>query len=156
MILLQITATFIKIIGIIFQYGLLVLLLLFVYKVLRYMQKDVKPLADDVYADVEITNGEAVLAVVETGDDNLLNKSFAFSSEIIIGRNAGCDIVITDSFVSHRHARIMVVNNQYVLEDMGSANGTFLNGQQLPGRGKSYLQVGDSISIGTVTFEFAR
>lgn len=156
MILLQITATFIKIIGIVFQYGLLVLLLLFVYKVLRYMQKDIKPLAEDVYADVEITNGEAVLAVVETGDDNLLNKSFAFSSEIVIGRNTGCDIVITDSFVSHRHARIMVLNNQYVLEDMGSANGTFLNGQQLPSRGKSYLQVGDSISIGTVTFEFAR
>lgn len=151
---LQITATFIKIVSIIFQYGLLFLLLAFIYKVIRYMKEDVKPLVEDAYAKVEITNEEAGLVVLNSGDESLLNQKFIFSDELMVGRSPQSDIVINDNFVSHNHARIYMLNNQYVLEDLGSANGTYLNDVRLDGN--TYLQTGDIITIGTVTFEFTR
>ncbi|MGD8251975.1 MAG: FHA domain-containing protein, partial [Desulfobacterales bacterium] len=45
--------------------------------------------------------------------------------EVLIGRNRGNDIVIDNLSVSDRHARIVKEDNQYILEDLGSTNGTF-------------------------------
>ena len=84
----------------------------------------------------------------------LLNQEFIFSDELMVGRSPQSDIIINDNFVSHNHARIYMLNNQYVLEDLGSANGTYLNDVRLDGN--TYLQTGDIITIGTVTFEFTR
>lgn len=148
------TATIIKATGILFQYGLLLFLLMFIYKTIKYIKQDIQPMIDEAYSTAEINNGEAVISVIEAGDESLLGRRFAFSNELTFGRGNNCDIKIVDSFVSHNHARIYMVNNQYVLEDLGSSNGTYLNGERLNGR--SYLQTGDSIAVGTVTFEFAR
>ena len=54
-------------------------------------------------------------------------------SEMVIGRDLGNDIVISDSEVSRRHSRIFKQGNNYVIEDLGSTNGTFVNGQRLTG-----------------------
>ena len=67
-------------------------------------------------------------------------------SEMVIGRDLGNDIVISDSEVSRRHARIFMQGNNYVIEDLGSTNGTFVNGQRLTG---SYvLRPGEIITFG--------
>lgn len=49
----------------------------------------------------------------------------------VLGRDEGCDIQILDEMVSRRHAQIRFAGDpkQYVLSDLGSANGTFINGQ---------------------------
>jgi hypothetical protein len=64
---------------------------------------------------------------------------------LIIGREETCDVVIPDRQVSRQHARIRLEADQYVLEDLGSKNGTFVNGQELPG--PYPLQDGDQIQI---------
>ena len=64
---------------------------------------------------------------------------------LIIGREETCDIVIPDRQVSRQHARIRLEADRYVLEDLGSKNGTFVNGQELPG--PYPLQDGDEIQI---------
>jgi hypothetical protein len=64
---------------------------------------------------------------------------------LIIGREETCDVVIPDRQVSRQHARIRLEADQYVLEDLGSKNGTFVNGQELPG--PYPLQDGDEIQI---------
>lgn len=154
---MQIGATLVKIVGVLFQYGLLALLLLFIYRVLKYMKEDAVPLIEDAYAKVEITNGEGVIEVVETGDERLQGQRFSFSHQVTIGKSKDNDIVINDDiFVSHCHARIVLDKNQYVLEDLGSSTGTVLNGEKLPHKGRAFLQTGSSISIGMTTFEFAR
>jgi pSer/pThr/pTyr-binding forkhead associated (FHA) protein len=67
-------------------------------------------------------------------------------AEMVIGRDLSNDIVISDSEVSRRHSRIFMQGNNYVIEDLGSTNGTFVNGQRLTG---SYvLRPGEIITFG--------
>ena len=117
------------------------------------MFEDAKALRQEIKPR-EILPDEAVLSVVEAGDETLLGKRFAFTQGLTIGRSADNDIRIPDSFVSHRHAVVRLVNNQYVIEDMGSMNHTYLNDAIL--QGKAYLKPGDLIRIGFVTLRFER
>ena len=67
-------------------------------------------------------------------------------SEMVIGRDLSNEIVISDSEVSRRHARLFMQGANYVIEDLGSTNGTFVNGQRLMG---SYvLRPGEIITFG--------
>ena len=66
--------------------------------------------------------------------------------EVVLGRESGVDILIDSPGISRRHARIFVENDQYTLEDLGSSNGTFLNGERL--RGRLVLKPGDEIRLG--------
>jgi hypothetical protein len=65
--------------------------------------------------------------------------------ELLIGRGDQCALVIPDRRVSRQHARIRLEGDGYVLEDLDSRNGTFVNGQQLTGI--HFLQDGDEIQI---------
>jgi hypothetical protein len=82
-------------------------------------------------------------------------KIFPISkSEMQIGRESTNDIVINDSEISRKHARILMKENDYILEDFGSTNGTFVAGQRLTG--PYILRPGDLILFGenvTVSFE---
>ena len=113
-----------------------------------------RPVVEDIYAETAITAAEAVLTVLEAADESMIGRRFAFGDSISIGRGDANDIVINDGYVSHRHARVELWNNLYVIEDLGSVNKTYVNGQEITGR--QYLQSGDIISIGTVTFQFGR
>ncbi len=71
----------------------------------------------------------------------------------VIGRDAKCDISIPAAGVSRQHARIYFVEQQPFIEDLGSSNGTFVNGRQLAG--PEPLQPGDLIGLGQkVTLAF--
>lgn len=63
----------------------------------------------------------------------LLERVWVDRPEIVIGRASECDVVIDDRQVSRRHARILKQGEHYVLEDLGSKNGTFVNAQELVG-----------------------
>ncbi|HEB66096.1 MAG TPA: FHA domain-containing protein [Chloroflexi bacterium] len=82
-------------------------------------------------------------------------KVFALSQdEITIGRDVSNDFIINDVEVSRRHARLSRQGMQFVIEDLGSTNGTFINGQRLAG--PHVLRVGDVILLGenvTLVFE---
>ena len=67
-------------------------------------------------------------------------------SEIIIGREAGVDIVIDAVSVSRRHARILRRREAFYLEDLNSSNGTYLNGERVDGM--KLLSPGDRIRLG--------
>ncbi len=67
-------------------------------------------------------------------------------NELFIGRDLSNDIVINDPEISRRHARLFTQGNTFVLEDLGSTNGTFVNGQRL--MGPNVLRPGDVITFG--------
>jgi hypothetical protein len=64
---------------------------------------------------------------------------------ILIGRGSDCDIVVADRQVSRHHARVVHSEHGYILEDLGSKNGTHLNGIVV--KGSTVLQDGDVIQI---------
>lgn len=69
-------------------------------------------------------------------------------SEIILGREDNVDITIPASAVSRRHARLILEDGQYFIEDLGSSNGTFINGESLTKRRP--LNSGDRIRLGQI------
>jgi pSer/pThr/pTyr-binding forkhead associated (FHA) protein len=72
---------------------------------------------------------------------------------IVLGRDVGVDVVLGDSEVSREHARLTRTPGGYVLEDLGSTNGTFVNGQRL--MAPRVLNPGDLVGLGeTVTLTF--
>ena len=73
--------------------------------------------------------------------------------ELILGRDADCDIPLEDSKVSRDHAHIYVKNNIYILKDSGSTNGTFLNHQKV--ETELPLSSSDQIQLGECVLQFA-
>jgi hypothetical protein len=74
--------------------------------------------------------------------------------EMFIGREANNDITINDPEVSRKHARLFVQGGNMILEDLGSTNGTSVNGQRLTG--PYVLRAGEIITLGekiTLLFE---
>jgi pSer/pThr/pTyr-binding forkhead associated (FHA) protein len=66
--------------------------------------------------------------------------------QLTIGRDSTNEIVINDAEVSRHHARLTFQGGKYVLEDLGSTNGTFVNGQRLSG--PRVLKAGEVVSFG--------
>lgn len=71
--------------------------------------------------------------------------------ELIIGRAPTCRVRIDHPAISRRHAKLLVSADSIEIEDLGSRNGVFVNGQRLLGR--RLLAVGDRIAIGNAEFQ---
>jgi pSer/pThr/pTyr-binding forkhead associated (FHA) protein len=99
-------------------------------------------------------SAEFVLAV-RTGPYE--GKVFELDKEsVVLGRDVTNDIIFPDPEVSRRHSRLSLTPRGYVLEDLDSTNGTFVNGEQLTE--PRLLLVGDQIGLSQkliITFELA-
>jgi len=70
--------------------------------------------------------------------------------EIVVGRGSEFDMVLDEDMVSRRHAKIVTMHGQIVLQDLKSTNGTFVNGERVS---VSRLKLGDKVLIGTSIME---
>jgi hypothetical protein len=68
------------------------------------------------------------------------------AGEIFIGRSSELDMVLVEDMVSRRHAKITVTDGQIFIQDLGSTNGTFVNGEKVK---RARLQEGDRVLVGT-------
>ena len=71
--------------------------------------------------------------------------------EITIGRAANSDLVIDDEFASTHHARLVKMNDEWMVQDLGSTNGTFLDGVRVTT--PVALKLGSEVRIGKTAFE---
>jgi peptidoglycan lytic transglycosylase D len=65
-----------------------------------------------------------------------------FTSSFLIGRESGCDVELTNSQVSRRHAQVSLVNGQWVVRDLQSSNGLFVDGSRV-----ETAEIGDGVAI---------
>jgi len=78
---------------------------------------------------MERTGAELPVLIGQTGPLN--GQRWLIERMLVVGRDASCDIVIADRQVSRYHARLTPGAEGVLLEDLGSKNGTFCNGQRL-------------------------
>jgi signal transduction histidine kinase len=95
----------------------------------------------------------AVRFVCVAGAD--LGRSFrVLRTPLVIGRGANVEIALRGPDVSRVHARLWNHGNEFMLEDLGSQNGTFVNGVLIED-GKMPVRVGDRVQFGSTIFVFA-
>jgi pSer/pThr/pTyr-binding forkhead associated (FHA) protein len=70
-----------------------------------------------------------------------------------VGRSQECDIVVSDPNVSRKHARLSRADNGFVVEDLGSTNGTLLDGAPID---RERIESGDELTFGQSTARFVR
>jgi FHA domain/Domain of unknown function (DUF4388) len=76
--------------------------------------------------------------------------ALADSGEMLVGRSGDVQIVLSEDMVSRRHARILFDGQKITIEDLGSTNGTFVNGEKIK---QASLKEGDRVLIGSSIFK---
>jgi len=79
-------------------------------------------------------------------------REIPIKPDMVLGRQAECDLQLTEGHASRRHARFSLVDGAVWLEDLSSANGTFVNGTKISGKVK--LTTGDRLRFDVEEFDF--
>jgi len=97
-----------------------------------------------------LLSDEACLILIYGGTD--LGKRFELTHDVTIGRDPSSDICIDMSFVSRQHAHVSCRGKRWSIEDLGSRNGTQVNG--VPVTKLTLLDNGDQIKVGGAIFKY--
>jgi hypothetical protein len=98
--------------------------------------------------------GEHWTIAVERGPRELRGMKMIINGPLVIGRSPGADIVVAAGYVSGRHARFSLIGDALMVEDLGSTNGTYLEGAVFvqPTR----VEAGDLVQVGDVSLRRGR
>ena len=140
---------------------LLLLLYLFFLRVLRavwaevnppkVVEAAVKPKRDKGTRRATGSRKHGPLVLRLVAPPELKGRSYPLTDEITVGRAAGCQVTIDDTYASQLHARVFQRDGQVYVEDLGSTNGTYLNRHKVTG--PMQLQRGDKLQIGNTVLE---
>jgi pSer/pThr/pTyr-binding forkhead associated (FHA) protein len=100
---------------------------------------------------VEEIKTEGPALVVRSGGGRAGEHFLLEQESTTVGRSPDCDIFLDDVTVSRRHALVKRSNDQFLIEDQGSLNGTFLNRRRIESGG---LEDGDEVQIGKYKLTF--
>jgi hypothetical protein len=138
---------------------LLLLLYLFVLRVLRAVWAEVQP-PKAVEAPVKKHGKQTRRVASRRGAPTVLRilvppelkgRTFPLGEEVTLGRAAGCQVTIDDTYASQLHARVFQRDGVTYVEDLGSTNGTYLNRTKVTG--PMVFQRGDKLQIGNTVLE---
>jgi hypothetical protein len=144
---------------------LVALVWLFFFRVIRAVWVEVRPPrpADSV-ADVHVgmpasptaarRRGRRSLRLTLVEPESQRGESFELTDEVTIGRAPGCGVRVDDAYTSNLHARLFRRDGSLWLEDLGSTNGTWVNGERVDEPVK--LGRGDLLQVGGTVFEVTR
>jgi hypothetical protein len=139
------------------KFCLLALLYLFLARVVWVVARELRgtPAPATVVAAPAPRSGRKPWRVVVVAPDAERGRDYWVDGEVTIGRGGGCAISLpSDTFLSQVHARIFDNDGTLWLEDLGSTNGTYLNGKVVNERVK--LRKGDRVQVGETVFEASR
>lgn len=147
--------TFYNFLSSIFSYIFTLIIYLFIFGIIRLIYLDVKKMSRFENEDVNVSGVEtASLKTVRTRSnaEKELKSRYMIYGEALIGRSKKCDIILDGKYVSSQHLKIWYEKGEWYLEDLGSRNGTEINGQKI--RGSVILDPQDKILIGDLHFVF--
>ena len=133
------------------QVAFVVLLYLFIWRVIRVASRDVTVGQESMILTpvrpAAASRRPVARLVVRESPQLESGAVFELDAELLAGRSDDAQIPLgSDGYASGRHARFMRGQERDMVEDMGSTNGTFVNGEQL--RGARPLQQGDVVTLG--------
>ena len=133
------------------KYIFITIIYIFIFSIIRLIYLDIR----SMYTKGKDIEGFPYLKLINRMDslNFKVQESYVLDSDKIIGRSKKCDIVIPDSYLSKKHVQIFYENGVYLLEDLDSTNGTFVNNHRIENKPVP-LRNGDRISIGQCNFLF--
>jgi pSer/pThr/pTyr-binding forkhead associated (FHA) protein len=153
--MIDIANTSIDIVILLLRVAVVLLLYFFLWQVLRFVVRDLQLAGQGGAASVQ-ASPYGQLVVLRSGQSNVAaGKSFPLSPSTIIGRSMeNCEIALNDSFLSQQHARLELRGDHWVLEDLGSTNGTFVNDIEV--RDATIVEEGDIVRVGRIELRLVR
>jgi len=128
----------------------LVLLYLFLLWVVLSLGRDLRARSA---SPEEAAPGE--LVVVEPAETGLQpDDAFPLMAETFLGRSSDNTIELPDATVSGRHSRLVHGKKGWLVQDLGSTNGTYVNGRRV--KSQASLKYGDILSLGGVSMKLVR
>ena len=145
--------TFYNFLSSILSYVFTFIIYLFIFGVIRLIYLDVKKMSrfeNNNVSGVETASLKTIHNKNQTETE--LKNRYMIYGEAVVARSRTCDIVLREKYVSNQHVRIWFEKGEWYLEDLGSRNGTEVNGQRI--RRRVMLDPQDEISIGGLRFVF--
>ena len=139
------------------RFVFLALLYAFVFLVARVVYRELKPApraAVERAAPRAVRGKRKASLVMAGGKGRKKQASWELGGEVVLGRAPGCAICVEDEFASNLHAKIYQQGGRYYVEDLGSTNGTYVNGRRI--NYPTELRRGDLVKIGRTVLEFRR
>lgn len=120
----------------------------------RYCEECGAPLVRDGIpaSEPEFTTVSPLTAATLFGVGDRDGEVFELGSRAVIGRLDTCDVTLDDKSVSREHARLSRLRNGFLIEDLGSTNGTLVNGRKI--NDAVLLRSEDRITIGSIELRF--
>jgi pSer/pThr/pTyr-binding forkhead associated (FHA) protein len=115
----------------------------------RSLHSTTTELSREAFVEEITVKQRACLEIIGFSEENKVIE--LGEEEVIIGRTPECGICLSIENVSRRHARVIFRNEEYFVEDLGSTNGTYVNGIKIV---KCVLRNSDQINIGGVKILF--
>jgi hypothetical protein len=133
------------------------LLYFFLFQVMRVTSRELMALAtvtsEPTEAGASRPNGRMV--VVDPAQSELTpGLAFSLTTRSLVGRLRECDIILDDPFVSAEHAEVTFESNRWWVRDLGSTNGTFINGAVVTV--PAGIKLGDVVQFGRVKLQLTQ
>lgn len=146
---MEIANTSLNLIILLLRIAVVLLLYFFLYQILRAVIRDLRA-GGQAPATSNSRSPYGQMVVVRAGQSGVpTGKVFPLGPSNVIGRSMeNCEIALNDSFLSGQHARLELRGDEWILEDLNSTNGTFLN--EIEVRDAALVEQGDIVRVGRV------
>jgi len=135
------------------KYIFITIIYLFIFGIIRMIFLDIRK-SETSHKKNGLPKGVGYLELIAKKESFYFDVKNAYPLDrevIVIGRGAKCNISIDDLYMSTQHAQLWQEDEEWYVADMGSTNGTYINGKKMKDK-PLILDDGDTIKVGQVEF----